>query len=319
MRLYFATWLAERPQKDVLDKYDIKRRLLSFQRIRQSKPIVTLEEHTLPDLEIMLDSGAFSAWTRGIPIDIDDYAQFVLDNPGVFSIVANLDVIPGSKGRTPTQVEINKAAQAGWENWKYLEKKLPGTKILHAFHYGESDAWLKKIMGETDYLAIGGIAMGLTTLQRQAWLDDLMQRVLTDDDGRPVRKFHGFGVTSLDILKRYPWFSVDSTSWVLTGRFGGVYIPLGSADHKVVFSEQSPKQSEHGQHFSTYEPVHKRMIEEYLAEKGFTVEELTTNYIKRDELNVEFFLDIERNLQSDVFKKTGGRSGQPTWESLGLR
>lgn len=36
----------------------------------------------------------------------------------------------------------------------------------------------------------------------------------------PVTKFHGFGLTIKDLLYRYPFYSVDSTSWIATIRFG---------------------------------------------------------------------------------------------------
>ena len=44
-----------------------------------------------PGTEIMLDSGAFSAWNAGKQIDIDKYIEFIRDNN--IDVYFNLDVI----------------------------------------------------------------------------------------------------------------------------------------------------------------------------------------------------------------------------------
>ena len=52
-------------------------------------------------------------------------------------------------------------------------------------------------------------------------------------------KLHGFGMTGTDILKEYPWYSVDSTSWIEASRRGTYYefkdgdmIMISSSDKK---------------------------------------------------------------------------------------
>jgi hypothetical protein len=78
---------------------------------------------------------------------------------------------------------------------------------------------------------------------------------------------------------RYPWWSVDSTSWVQTGRFGGVYVPkfrrgqyvYNENSLKVTISNQSPSQKDDGQHFTTFSPMEQKQILKYFDEKGFAV------------------------------------------------
>ncbi len=41
----------------------------------------------------------------------------------------------------------------------------------------------------------------------------------------PRVRTHGFAMTSLLLITRYPWWSVDSSSWVKLGAYGFVYIP----------------------------------------------------------------------------------------------
>jgi hypothetical protein len=84
-------------------------------------------------------------------------------------------------------------------------------------------------------------------------------------------------MTSLDLMLRYPWFSVDSTSWVQTGRFGNVYVPkyrrgqyiYNENSLKVTVSTQSPSQKDDGQHFTTFSPMEQRQILDYFDSKGF--------------------------------------------------
>ena len=287
------------------------RELLSFYDFCKAGPTRTKEllymEHRC---ELFLDSGAFSAWSKGVTIDIDEYAKFVLDHPDAFSVVTNLDVIPRAWGEVPSQKQIDESAAKGWENYWYLAEKIKplGLKPLHVFHQGEDVKWLKKLIGEAEYF---GVSPGndRTTKQKIAWLDEIMP-LLTDDKGRAIRKFHGFGVTSFDILERYPWYSVDSTSWVLTGRFGACFVPLNGKVHKVIFSDKSPKATEEGEHFKTFSVMEQKAILTYLEQKGYTPQELAEQYQKRDELNIIFFLDLEKNWTDKVFKKA---AVQPTF------
>lgn len=287
----------------LLKRGDKIRELLSFVDLLKG-PLQRKMAMTDPvRVEMFLDSGAYSAWSRGAVIDIDEYARYVLDRPGVFQVVANLDVIPGAWGVVPTQAQIDESASRGWENYYYLEKKLApaGVTPMHIFHQGEDFKWLRKLMDEAEYF---GVSPGndRTTKQKIEWLDQVFQ-VLTDAQGRPLRKTHGFGVTALEILFRFPWASCDSTSWVLTGRFGAVFVPLGDKVHKVTFSDRSPRVADAGQHFTTFTTPEQRAILGYIEQKGFTPDQLAIDYIARDSLNIEFFVDLEKNWVPQPFKR----------------
>jgi hypothetical protein len=56
------------------------------------------------------------------------------------------------------------------------------------------------------------------------WLDHCFTRI-TVKDGIPLCKTHGFGVTGHRIVRRYPWFSVDSTTWALSAAYGNILLP----------------------------------------------------------------------------------------------
>ncbi|GAH15672.1 unnamed protein product [marine sediment metagenome] len=175
-------------------------------------------------VEIFLDSGAFSAFTKNVKIDIDEYISFIKQYQEYLAYYAVLDVI-GDPDKT-------------YENQKYMESK--GVSPVPCYHYGEDISWLKRYLDEGyEFIALGGM-VPISTGDLMSWLDDLFGRYLTDEEGLPKVKIHGFGMTSLSLLLRYPWYSVDSTSWVLTGRFGSVYVPKWS-DGKYTYDENSWK------------------------------------------------------------------------------
>jgi len=254
-------------------------------------------------LRLFLDSGAFSAWSKGIQINLQEYISFCKRYEALLEVMAVLDVIPGGPGRSPTPEEIELAAQTSWDNYQtMLEAGLPKDKLLPCFHYGEDWRWLRKYMEVTDYVALGAMAK-LKEDARTRWLDFAM-RILCDEQGLPAIRFHGFGMTSFFLMRRYPWYSVDSTSWVLNSRFGTIYVPLyrngrwiySRDPWKVVVSDKSPKIKDAGVHFNTWPEPAQAVIREYVESKGFTIEGAGKDYKVRDQLNIIYYKDFEKAL-----------------------
>ncbi len=234
-------------------------------------------------LSIFLDSGAYSAMTQGVVIDIDEYIAFIKEHQHYLDVYCNLDVIGD--------------AEASLKNLLYMEER--GLHPLPVHHYGESEKYLKYYLSRYEYIALGGM-VNREGIDR--WLDPIFQKYICDSSGMPKVKVHGFGLTSLPLLLRYPWYSVDSTSWVMTGRFGSVFVPRKRAGkyiydeqaHKVVVSEKSDVGD--GKHLCNYSKMERDVILAYFAEHGFTEKQLGEDYMARDRLNIQYFLDLEKNL-----------------------
>ena len=211
-------------------------------------------------VNLFLDSGAFSAKSKGVGISLDEYISFINENKAYIDVYANLDVIGN--------------AVASWKNQKIMEDA--GLSPLPVFHIEDDFKYLDRCL-EYDYFCLGGMASGYTTQQRKDFLDKCFNIICNTKDRLPKSKIHGFGMTSLDLMFRYPWFSVDSTSWVKTGRFGSVYVPkyrrgqyvYNENSLKVTVSTQSPSQKDDGQHFTTFSPMEQRQILDYFDSKGF--------------------------------------------------
>jgi len=166
------------------------------------------------DFRYFADSGAFSAWTRGDPIDIEEYSAFVRYHAGYLEAYAALDVIPESTHPS----ELERAAGRSWQN--YLDMKADGLDPIPIYHYGESRKWLDMLLGSgCTYIGLGGMG-NANRAERAAWLDSVFHDL---PDGIKV---HGFGVSAINLLFRYPWYSADSMTWRLAANNGNVFIPL---------------------------------------------------------------------------------------------
>lgn len=253
-------------------------------------------EGTYPSKMHVLDSGAYSAWIKNRSIDMDAYVSFIEScHPDLFGVVANIDVIPGAWGHVPTQSEIDKSAAAGWENYHALQRRLAprGIKPMHIFHQGENFKWLTRLMDEMEYF---GISPGndRRTSQKQAWLDECM-RYLTDKTGKPIRKFHGFGVAAFSLVTRYPWYSVDATTWRQLAMYGMVLYPSPHRMRdltRIAVSVKSPQRHEtNSRHVNQLNTKERALFAAHVGKYGFTIEQLSESLADRDMCNLSIFLD----------------------------
>jgi hypothetical protein len=175
----------------------------------------------------MMDSGAFSVWNTGAEIDLNAYIKFCKDYKDCIDTVIALDVIPGKKGEPrPGKEGIEIAATKGWDNYlRMIKGGIPADEIVPVFHQFDDFKWLKLFVErKVPYIGLGWLKQGVNRAQQQAWLDTCMDYV-TDSDGRAKVKLHGFGITSMAMILRYPWHSVDSTTALKQAFFGSVFIP----------------------------------------------------------------------------------------------
>ncbi|MFW6272194.1 MAG: hypothetical protein ACOC2U_00225, partial [bacterium] len=223
-------------------------------------------------VDLFIDSGAFSAWTQNIKIDINDYIKFIKNHENVISVYANLDVI-GIGGKMPNK----KTAQLTLKNQKLMERA--GLNPIPVYHYGEPFSYLKRYVNNYEYLAIG--VAGNSGNKLIPWLDKCFSDYICDKKGNPKIKVHGFAVIGFHLLFRYPWYSVDSTSWVITGRLGSIFIPKFNGGNwqfdkpplKIAVSSQSPNLKDAGKHITNLSPRQRIVLENYLSFMGYELGE----------------------------------------------
>lgn len=157
-----------------------------------------IDSFGVPSIRFFADSGAHSARTLGIHLDTDAYAAWLRKWSAQFTIYANLDSIW--------------APATTWANQKRLEDH--GLHPMPVFHTGEPWSWLERYLenGYT-YIALGKL-LGQPWTKLRPWLAKAF-RIAGD-----TAVFHGFGLTRLDALREFPFYSVDSSSWTAVYRYG---------------------------------------------------------------------------------------------------
>lgn len=188
MKIYFAG--GPHSTSEQLRSYGVKYKLYSY--ANDQRAIANWGNEGL-----MLDSGAFSVFTGKAKVDIKRHTEFV----------ANL------KPEQAIQLDVIGNDDATWKNYLYQREIVPD--ILPVIHHNASDKHIKRVVDTADYVLLGGL-VPLTRRRKVmfAWLDYLYSKYKLHE-----KKVHLLGVTTPDVLKRYPAYSVDSTSWLSPSRY----------------------------------------------------------------------------------------------------
>lgn len=165
-------------------------RLLVSYHFHRNTDLMALVSALGGEVDLFADSGAYSAYTSGATINRDDYAAWLRDWDRLFTVKATLDVIGDYKATARNLA------------------KLPGT--LPVFHPGTPWDVLESLCREHDYVALGGVA-GKVVEQKVGVLRWLVRCFQIGREHGTV--FHGFGVTSASLVKKLPFYSLDSSSW----------------------------------------------------------------------------------------------------------
>lgn len=235
-------------------------------------------------VKVFLDSGAFSAFTKGVNVDLPAYCEYIKRNMDIIEVIDGAlcaSVLDGIGDPRKT-----------YENQKAMEEL--GVKPLPCFHYGEPEEYLEYYVNNYSYITLGGM-VPISTPQLRLWLDRIWEKYLTDGSGRPKIKVHGFGLTIIELMGRYPWYSVDSSSWVQIAANGNILIPNFGV---MAVSDSSPNRKMANQHLDTIPTVQRQAVKDLLMSQGFDIERMRTEYISRWVYNCWAFTEINRSLES---------------------
>lgn len=197
--VYFAG--GDRNPKDVRDAIRAGARhfMLSYYYWKSHTALIRLMRSY--GVHIMLDSGAFSIWKQGLNIGLASYIEYIRRNHiGKYMV---LDIVGD-----PEKSHANLTA---------MEKA--GLYPIPVFHYGSEMKWLDRYAASHRYIALGG-TVGKPKHLRDAFFAEVFGR-------HPELHYHGLGMTTPDLLRKYPWFSVDSTTWLIGKKHGRLLTPTG--------------------------------------------------------------------------------------------
>lgn len=164
-----------------------------------------------------LDSGAYTAWKEGKPIELGAYMDFCFEvrekYPRLKEIFA-LDVIGDAEATVRNAETMTKA----------------GLTVVPTFHLGSAEEFLYEIARNYEKIALGGMVSAWPTEDRgpvhqpkRKWAEQCFARVWP-------KKIHGFGLSGKQIEK-LPWHSVDFSNWIVDPVRFGVWHSYG---HKQV-------------------------------------------------------------------------------------
>lgn len=258
-------------------------------------------------VDLMLDSGAFSAWKRNEVLDLKKYIKFIENNHEYLFSYVNMDTIPGVGGTmNRSQAEVEDSADKSFKNLKIMQRA--GLKPIPVFHQGERWYWLEKMIGEGEpYIGISPYFRANRHSIRD-WLDQCFT-YLTNEKGQTIAKTHGFGVTSQEFLIRYPWFTADSTSWTMAAVYGQVPVPVyvgGKADyyrkHQQVHISDRARESG-SRFFDALSPMAQAMVTKFLEEEvQVTILDVRYDPNLRRRAFLRYFQRLVEHTECPIFK-----------------
>lgn len=203
MKLYIVDVSFHREFYRGMERIGCKRGLVSYWECvadNGGRPCGRFDFFRQPGRELFLDSGAFTAYTQGVKIDLYEYIGFIREY-GV-EVYCNLDVIRDEEGTRENQAEMERA----------------GLSPIPVFHLGESWGYLEELLERYEY-----VALGVAGTQGERRCDDFLEGCFSRIAKHWPVRVHGFGITTQRYLERYPFYSVDSSSAILGAAMGRVF------------------------------------------------------------------------------------------------
>jgi len=282
------------------------------------------EPHPLENIptavgSFFLDSGAHSIYTREV-IDLkgrngykfyetdefyaycDSYAGFIKRFGWAMDFYANVDAIFNP--------------EVTWKVQQYLERE-HGLRPVPVIHFGTPLKWITHYLERGyDFLGIGGLGQEVTKDEYYGWADRVFHLICpASNDKFPVVKTHGFAMTSWDLMRRYPWWSVDSASWIKAAAFGTVYVPhqrggkfvFDEKPYSITMSGKSPNMKEQGKHITTVSSKEREIMLAWLSLHGIALGRydgsgvevergVLTHHKPRAEANLRYFMAMSDSL-----------------------
>lgn len=178
----------------------------------------------------LLDSGAFTFMTslKNKSVNWDEYVigygNFVKQHDIKYFFELDIDTVVGLK-------EV--------ERLRDLLEKIAGRKCIPVWHKSRGLEYWRWMCKNYNYIAIGGIVTQEIKRTQYRVFDNLLKIA---KESRC--KVHGLGFTNLEGMKKYKFYSVDSTAWLSGNKFGAVYWFDGKSMKKQI--KQSGKRIKSG-------------------------------------------------------------------------
>jgi len=264
MKLYFAGADNLEFQK-ILRSVGVEKCLVSFYSVpsKVKSGQVHIYDYYEGLKELFLDSGAYSAFTKGVEIKIEDYIRFIRHH-GI-ELYANLDDINSWKRTAVNQQAMENA----------------GLEPLPVWHIFEPFDVLKQMCKDYEYVALG-FGPSKSAKERARVASTVFEHF-------PDTKFHMFAITQPKLMMEHPFYSVDSTTWLNSGKYGALITPWG-----YLHVGESRTRG----HFLSKSREEQIRWQTYLHVAGFDIKHLLEEYNERLRCSAKLFLALETAINS---------------------
>ncbi len=157
-------------------------------------PIQHLPKLVEVTTDLMIDSGAFTAWKQERPIVLDDYVAWLLEDAPAHSLAISLDIIGD--------------ADASVANWERIRSEAPSlaSKLMPVWHEGDPVEHLDDYVRHAPVVGLGRVEGRRSEQKTLEFYDAAFNRC-------PDAAFHALGNANPEQLEHYPMASFDSTGW----------------------------------------------------------------------------------------------------------
>ena len=233
--------------------------------------------------KMLLDSGAFTAWSKGKRVDINhliatysDVMSFA-DHSKVKIWLINLDVIPGSIGVTASATDVDEAIKQSDINFNILVKEF-GDCVVPVYHQNETEARLREVVSMANYICASP-RNDLPEWTRVQWSEEVHQKIPAGT------RTHGLATTGALMMSRVPWWSVDSAAWLYSGAMGKVDALDNNKWVSINISKESPDVYNQGKHYRNCDKHIQEVIDRRAAFHGIDVAKLQDDHMARKLFN----------------------------------
>ena len=251
---------------------------------------------------LMLDSGAYSAFTRDDSIDLHAYIRFVKANRDHLFHYINLDIIPGMPGSGHRELRpkaIEQASRQSYEN--FLRMKDAGLDPIPVVHQYEDFNWLDRYRANgARYIALapwdGGIHCG-------NWIQDCLT-VLFD----PTIQVHLLGVNSHPVLHHFFPTSADAGTWYQQAASGHIPVPVlrkGKPDYALPADTIALGHQLRKNHFDLMDEFDQERARRYLEQEcGVPLGQARSDYRCRWRIWIKYFNALAASTRTTIYFAT---------------
>lgn len=193
-QIYFVFTDAVSYESEALKEAQPPNLLLSYWYFKNKGIQHAIDKIGYTPANIMLDSGAWSAWNKGKNIAVIDYISFVKEHSKLIQAHIALDVIEDD--------EVTK------RYYQIMEYK--GLEPIPVFHKGDNEKYLKYYISSRKgkLIALGGTAAERSKDKVREWVQQIHVQY-------PEQSFHLLGSSSGQVIPYCNLSSYDSSTWIM--------------------------------------------------------------------------------------------------------